>query len=114
MKKASKYVLLNTGLLDDYRAVNLPDNAWRKMIEAIFQNPKNIRCEATEARYTWQILRKKLSPLVFSRDENICKMCGSTERLEIDHIIPLSRGGSNELTNLQILCRHCNSVKRDK
>lgn len=114
MKQASKYVKLNTGILDDCKIARLPDNAWRKMIESIFNNPKNIRCEPTEARYLWQIQRKKLSPLIFARDENICKICGSTERLEIDHIIPLSKGGSNELKNLQILCRHCNSVKRDK
>ena len=33
--------------------------------------------------------------------------------LEIDHIIPLSRGGTDELQNLQTLCYNCNREKSD-
>ena len=32
-------------------------------------------------------------------------------RLEIDHIHPLARGGTNKLDNLQVLCRSCNARK---
>jgi 5-methylcytosine-specific restriction endonuclease McrA len=31
-----------------------------------------------------------------------------------DHIVPLSRGGSNDWSNLQPACRECNSAKRDR
>ena len=34
--------------------------------------------------------------------------------LEIDHIIPLSKGGSDELYNKQTLCQKCNNIKSDK
>ena len=37
--------------------------------------------------------------------------CGSGENLEIDHVVPLARGGSNRLENLQLLCRDCNRRK---
>ena len=45
------------------------------------------------------------------RDEGKCRMCNSTDDLTIDHIMPIVLGGTNELTNLQVLCRSCNSSK---
>lgn len=40
-----------------------------------------------------------------------CVHCGAIEQLEVDHIIPLSKGGRHDEDNLQILCRSCNSKK---
>lgn len=40
-----------------------------------------------------------------------CAYCGSTERIEADHRIPLYRGGSNEISNILPACRHCNRRK---
>jgi 5-methylcytosine-specific restriction endonuclease McrA len=34
--------------------------------------------------------------------------------LEIDHIVPLSKGGSDNLDNKQALCQKCNNFKSDK
>lgn len=42
-----------------------------------------------------------------------CVNCGSTIDLHIDHIVPVSLGGKNVKSNIQPLCRHCNSRKRD-
>jgi hypothetical protein len=51
---------------------------------------------------------------VFERDGFACKACGSHLRLTIDHIIPQSLGGSDDASNLETLCRGCNSRKGNK
>lgn len=52
---------------------------------------------------------------VFKRDNYTCVECGATKKdgatLHIDHIIPVSKGGSDELSNLQTLCSDCNLNK---
>lgn len=48
------------------------------------------------------------------RDGFHCQRCSVTTDLTIDHVAPLIRGGTNDLDNLQILCRSCNSRKGDK
>jgi 5-methylcytosine-specific restriction endonuclease McrA len=42
-----------------------------------------------------------------------CSRCGSKKDLTADHILPLAAGGSNILENIQVLCRRCNSGRRD-
>ena len=50
---------------------------------------------------------------VWYRDNGQCVICGATEYLEFDHIIPHSKGGATSVDNLQLLCRACNSRKSD-
>lgn len=52
--------------------------------------------------------------LVWRRDGGMCVKCGSKERLEFDHIIPHSKGGSDTERNIQLLCEECNRSKSDK
>lgn len=56
---------------------------------------------------------KELRQEIFERDGYTCVNCGSTEKesLEIDHIMPISKGGKTEPGNLQTLCRDCNIRK---
>ena len=52
---------------------------------------------------------------VLERDGWQCTQCGSRINLECHHIVALDEGGSNQIDNLKILCRHCHiEVERDK
>jgi 5-methylcytosine-specific restriction endonuclease McrA len=59
----------------------------------------------------WATLRTT----VFARDDYTCAYCGERGgRLECDHIVPVAKGGSNDIENLTTACRPCNRAKRDK
>lgn len=40
-----------------------------------------------------------------------CSICGAMDSLERDHIVPLAEGGSDTISNLQILCKGCHRTK---
>ena len=44
----------------------------------------------------------------------LCAACGGPEWLEVDHVHPWSKGGSNDRDNLQALCKPCNMDKGAK
>lgn len=54
---------------------------------------------------------------IFLRDNHICQYCYtkfSEKKLTIDHVIPLSKGGRHEWTNVVTACSSCNNKKGDK
>jgi hypothetical protein len=52
--------------------------------------------------------------IVWTRDHGRCVICGSNRRIHYDHDIPFSKGGSNTVDNIRILCEKCNLRKSDK
>jgi 5-methylcytosine-specific restriction endonuclease McrA len=57
-----------------------------------------------------------VKPTLLARERNVCPNCGiSFDELngepQIDHIVPLDKGGCNDIVNLQILCSKCNLEK---
>lgn len=63
-------------------------------------------------------VRKSVRFAVFDRDNYTCRYCGrSTDDgviLEVDHVIPRSKGGSDEIENLATACADCNRGKSAK
>lgn len=57
----------------------------------------------------WSRIRSQ----VISRDKGRCSVCKEKGANEVDHITPLWNGGSNLLTNLQLLCWLCHSIKTE-
>ena len=51
---------------------------------------------------------------VWRRDQGKCVRCGSRINLEYDHIVPISKGGSNTARNIELLCQNCNREKGNK
>ena len=51
---------------------------------------------------------------VWRRDGGKCTRCGSREKLEYDHIVPVSKGGGSTSRNIELLCEKCNRGKGDR
>jgi HNH endonuclease len=61
-------------------------------------------------------INKHLRVQVLSRDGYKCRMCGRSQSevpLQVDHIVAVAQGGSDEIHNLAALCRDCNLGKSD-
>lgn len=79
----------------------------------LFKKNKSIFIKR-ETGYRWLLLRFK----VLNRDNFKCKYCGRSSiedniKLHVDHILPISKDGLNELNNLVTACEDCNLGKRD-
>jgi 5-methylcytosine-specific restriction endonuclease McrA len=52
---------------------------------------------------------------VWKRDQGQCVICGATDNLHFDHVIPFSKGGaSGTVDNIQLLCARHNLEKSDQ
>ncbi|NTV45830.1 MAG: HNH endonuclease [Chlorobiales bacterium] len=68
---------------------------------------------------SYSFIRAGLWWSVLARDNWKCRSCGRSAKengitLEVDHIIPRSKGGTNDISNLQTLCKKCNIGKSNK
>lgn len=85
--------------------------------QRMLHDPKFRRTRrAYNLKYAHQ--RRALSPFpqeqwdeLLERTGYQCLCCGSQDRIECDHIVPVSKDGTNDIANLQPLCRSCNSSK---
>lgn len=62
-------------------------------------------------RRTFTLYEKQV---IYAKCNGKCSICGKPvkfKKMTIDHIMPLSRGGTNDIKNLQLACKRCNSMK---
>ena len=78
----------------------------------------NCRIKYNTAPKTRKPISGRVRQNVLMRDNYTCQICGATvkdgAKLEIDHIVPFSKGGTNHENNLQVLCRQCNREKHNR
>ncbi|MFE7113926.1 HNH endonuclease [Streptomyces sp. NPDC057654] len=55
----------------------------------------------------WTALRLR----ILRRDRYVCYLCGSPNASEVDHIVPVARGGTDDPLNLAAACRPCHTAK---
>ena len=81
-------------------------------IKKKFADEKNTLVESKKKKRRG--LTQQTKDKVWNRDGGKCVECGSKEKLEFDHIIPHSKGGSDTYRNIQLLCEKCNRSKSAK
>lgn len=101
-------------------------------IVAVVCGIKSVECELNTKKIRYELGKKNRSinnrpqkrKILYERQGGKCAICGKQLHIDMDgdkesyltfdHIIPVCRGGSNGLMNLQGLCRKCNKLKSDK
>lgn len=78
-------------------------------IESFLRLCANETCSSTGSRR--EAIPEQVRREVWRRDQGRCARCGCRERLEFDHIVPVSKGGGNTARNVELLCESCNRRK---
>lgn len=86
--------------------------AWKKRNPAIV-NANNARRRARRKNAEGAFTNEEWFSLCAKYDGK-CLRCGEVKPMSIDHVMPLSLGGSNYISNIQPLCKSCNSWKHDR
>ncbi|MCL1866890.1 MAG: HNH endonuclease, partial [Oscillospiraceae bacterium] len=91
---------------------------WQVNMYSIFSKIENIKEKEKSISYQRSLMTKSKRYDILKRDNFKCKFCGRKAddgvELEVDHIIPVSKGGKTTDSNLQTLCYDCNQGKKAK
>lgn len=90
------------------------------MVVTMTRKQETTMTMATAARkwYGKRWIRDEKRLALYLRDGLRCVYCGATLEggacLSLDHLLPRSKGGSNDATNLVTACKMCNSIRGDR
>ncbi|WP_186757504.1 HNH endonuclease [Echinicola salinicaeni] len=99
-------ILEKVSVLADYSFLSI------RTIDQEFKYPAVVRLdEYKNVPYRGVLLNRSN---LFKRDNNECQYCGSQKHLTVDHVVPRSKGGKTNWTNLITACHRCNVQKGDK
>lgn len=93
-----------------------PDAGKRRAKEHEQRNPYKKRQRTAQYRARLKLAKRfEVSTRDIARLLNQpCIYCGTVNRISIDHVLPLSRGGHHGIGNLASACLSCNASKRDR
>ena len=108
MVKSTKEKLsrLYSSILEASRTFNRVDKI-RKDIKFAIGNIKPAKRKPAKRKH----IPKAVRDAVMERDNYTCVYCASTNNPELDHDEAHANNGSDEIDNLQVLCRSCNRRK---
>ena len=82
-------------------------------------NPEKIRASRVKSLHRRRALEKAFNyevpvKAIRKMQNSACSYCGASGKIEIDHVVPISKGGRNSEGNLVPACATCNKSKSDK
>lgn len=115
-----KLILTELHSYEEVEATELLETAQTEAKKAKLREVKTKITQKAQELYPRNNINEVRQPIpdevkifVWQRDSGKCVKCGGRENLEYDHIIPVSKGGSNTERNIQLLCEKCNRSKKD-
>ena len=113
-REGNSFNLLDFETLTDKERNELINICQNKLYEYIDKRGKRI---FQHRRKSSGYISGSIRYQVLTRAKSRCELCGipnDQKALEVDHIIPRNKGGSDDTSNLQALCYSCNAMKRDR
>jgi hypothetical protein len=130
---ASKVIKLKS----NPRSTALDADSLKEKYQELYDNPNNTVADIFDwvmedlglpcrYRHVVELAKRKkdstyipssLRAKILDRDKSTCQMCGAKApetKIEIDHVVPRSRGGMTEERNLRALCHSCNRGKSSR
>lgn len=99
----------------DYQRENVA--RWREENYERHLAQARVYAATRRARARGQFIENVDAFVVYERDQGICGICGESvprERFDVDHIVPLAKGGEHSYANVQAAHPSCNYSKRDR
>ena len=114
---AAYYMVKDLVLWNSGENITLHGGHNHQGVQSIFELPSIMAVKGMAAHGKFQHTIRFTKPAMIRRDRNMCAYCGGvykTVNLEVEHIMPESRGGATDFKNTVSACRTCNALKANR